>query len=224
MIGPMGRAPIVDADVHPLTRNCIRDVLPGLSKGWQRRLDLYATFGVGRRPSPIAGPQNTGHNYAKDAYPPGGGRPGSDPRFLVEHHLDTHGIGAAILLPPELLGAARLTMVEDAVQLVRAYNDYFIREWLPVDRADVIVSFHTERADLERRVAKLLEVLHVDGGLWIAWPKKASGVATDLTFEPVQEIGLDCGLVDNKVCAVDDTWSALRFVVRVADRPSSNGR
>ena len=46
-----------------------------------------------------------------------------------------------------------------------------------------------------------------------AWPKKASGVATDLTFEPVQEIGLDCGLVDNKVCAIDDMWSGLRFVV-----------
>jgi hypothetical protein len=61
------------------------------------------------------------------------------------------------------------------------------------------------------------------GGLWVAWPKKKSGVATDLTFEPVQEIGLGCGLVDNKVCAIDDTWSGLRFVARVSDRPSTNG-
>jgi hypothetical protein len=57
------------------------------------------------------------------------------------------------------------------------------------------------------------------GGLWVAWPKKTSCVATDLTFDPVQQIGLDAGLVDNKVCAIDDTWSALRFVTRVADRP-----
>jgi predicted TIM-barrel fold metal-dependent hydrolase len=126
------RPPIVDADVHPLTRNGVRDVLPGLSKGWQRRLDLYATYGIGRRPSPIAGPQNTGHNYAKDAYPPEG-RPGSDPEFMVGHLLDGHNVGAAILLPPELLGVGRLTMVEDSIQLGRAYNDYFVSEWLPVD-------------------------------------------------------------------------------------------
>ena len=49
-------------------------------------------------------------------------------------------------------------------------------------------------------------------------------MATDLTFEPVQEIGLQCGLVDTKVCAIDDTWSGLRFVYRSADRSSSNGR
>ena len=51
-----------------------------------------------------------------------------------------------------------------------------------------------------------------------AWPKKTSGVATDLVFEVVQHIGLDAGLVDNKVCAIDETWSGLRFVVRLRDR------
>ena len=56
-------------------------------------------------------------------------------------------------------------------------------------------------------------------GLWVAWPKKTSGVATDLVFEVVQRIGLDAELVDNKVCAIDETWSGLRFVHRVADRP-----
>jgi hypothetical protein len=91
-------------------------------------------------------------------------------------------------------------------------------------KLDVILFFATRRRELERRFPVMARALMPAGGLWVAWPKKASGVATDLTFEPVQEIGLDCGLVDNKVCAVDDTWSALRFVVRVADRPSSNGR
>ncbi len=80
--------------------------------------------------------------------------------------------------------------------------------------ADVVVSFHTERADLERRVPKLLNVLDVDGGLWIAWPKKASKVPTDITEDTLRELFLPLGLVDNKVCAIDDVWSGLRVVWR----------
>jgi len=85
-------------------------------------------------------------------------------------------------------------------------------------RLDVIVYFATRRAELARRLPVLARALEPDGGLWVGWPKKASGVATDLTFEPVQEIGLAAGLVDNKVCAIDDIWSGLRFVYRLADR------
>jgi hypothetical protein len=81
-------------------------------------------------------------------------------------------------------------------------------------RNDVIVSFHTRRADLERRLDTLLRAMDVDGGLWVAWPKKASGVATDITEDTVREVCLPLGLVDNKVCAVDDTWSGLRVVWR----------
>lgn len=91
--------------------------------------------------------------------------------------------------------------------------------------ADVIVSFHTERAELERRIPALLKVLDVDGGLWISWPKKASKVPTDITEDVLREVFLPLGLVDNKVCAVDDTWSGLRLVwrkgLRAARRPSS---
>jgi len=83
-----------------------------------------------------------------------------------------------------------------------------------VGTADVIVSFHTERADLERRVPKLLEVLDVDGRLWVAWPKKASRVATDITEDTLREIFLPLGLVDNKVCAIDEVWSGLQVVWR----------
>jgi hypothetical protein len=86
-------------------------------------------------------------------------------------------------------------------------------------RLDVVLFFATRRAELARRFPKLANGLEPDGGLWIAWPKRTSGVATDLSFDPVQEIGLANGLVDNKVCAIDDTWSGLRFVYRVADRP-----
>lgn len=79
---------------------------------------------------------------------------------------------------------------------------------------DVIVSFHDQRADVERRIPKLLEVLDVDGGLWMAWPKRASGIPTDLTEDVQREIWLPLGLVDTKVCAIDDTWSGLRLCWR----------
>ena len=79
---------------------------------------------------------------------------------------------------------------------------------------DVVVSFHTARSDLERAVSKLLAVLDVDGGLWICWPKKASKVPTDITEDTVRDVFLPLGLVDNKVCAVDDVWSGLRVVWR----------
>ncbi len=80
--------------------------------------------------------------------------------------------------------------------------------------ADVIVSFHTRRAHLDGRVDALLRTLDVDGGLWIAWPKRASGVPTDITEDTVRAVFLPLGLVDNKVCAIDETWSGLRVVWR----------
>jgi hypothetical protein len=83
---------------------------------------------------------------------------------------------------------------------------------------DVIVSFHTERAELARRMPKLRAAMDPAAGLWIAWPKRSSGVATDLTEDVVRELALDNKLVDNKVCAIDETWSGLRLVIRLADR------
>ena len=85
---------------------------------------------------------------------------------------------------------------------------------------DVLVSFHTRRADLQQRLPVLLAAMGVDGGLWVAWPKKASGVATDITEDTVREVCLPLGLVDNKVCAIDDTWSGLRVVWRRELRPA----
>ena len=84
---------------------------------------------------------------------------------------------------------------------------------------DVILIFATARAALERTFPPLAAALAPTGGLWIAWPKRASGVPTDLTEGVVREVGLAVGLVDNKVCAVDEVWSGLRFVVRLANRP-----
>lgn len=83
---------------------------------------------------------------------------------------------------------------------------------------DVILAFFDEQAALRRRFDGLRERLDKAGGLWIAWPKKSSGVPTDLTENVIRDYGLTTGMVDNKVCAVDETWSGLRFVVRLADR------
>jgi hypothetical protein len=83
---------------------------------------------------------------------------------------------------------------------------------------EVVVAFFVSARRLQREIDRLKDVIVVDGGLWLAWPKKSSGVATDLTFDVVQRAGLDVGLVDNKVAAIDATWSGLRFVVRRADR------
>jgi hypothetical protein len=87
------------------------------------------------------------------------------------------------------------------------------------DLLDVMVFFTDNRAELVKEFRGLAKLLSPAGGLWIAWPKKASGVPTDLTEDRIREIGLEIGLVDNKVCAVDDTWSGLRFVHRLKDRP-----
>jgi hypothetical protein len=81
-------------------------------------------------------------------------------------------------------------------------------------RFDVIVLFAPSQAMLERRLGPALRARNERGTLWLAWPKLSSGLATDLRESAVREIGLHTGLVDNKICAVDETWSALRFVAR----------
>jgi hypothetical protein len=83
---------------------------------------------------------------------------------------------------------------------------------------DVIVAFVTKRAELERQLPALRRRMAPACGLWVAWPKKASGVATDMTENVVREVALPTGLVDNKVCAIDDTWSGLRLVIRLENR------
>lgn len=79
---------------------------------------------------------------------------------------------------------------------------------------DVIVAFVTKRAELVARIAACRPRMLPAGGLWIAWPKRASGVATEVTEDTVRELALPTGLVDNKVCAIDETWSGLRLVIR----------
>jgi hypothetical protein len=86
---------------------------------------------------------------------------------------------------------------------------------------DVIVCFAPTMAEVGRQLPALKQRLNPAGGLWMAWPKKASGMATDVGENEVRARGLAIGLVDNKVCAIDDVWSGLRFVYRIVDRPKA---
>jgi hypothetical protein len=79
---------------------------------------------------------------------------------------------------------------------------------------DVVVAFFTRRSAFERRLPAMGRAVFPDGAIWIAWPKRASGVRTDLTEDVVRDVALPTGLVDNKVCAIDDIWSGLRIVWR----------
>ena len=84
--------------------------------------------------------------------------------------------------------------------------------------ADVILAFHTRRDALAAAMPALRGRMEKAAGLWIAWPKRASKMETDLTEDVVRELALANTLVDNKVCAIDETWSGLRLVIRLKDR------
>jgi hypothetical protein len=85
-------------------------------------------------------------------------------------------------------------------------------------KADVVLAFFVKRIELEKRMAVLEKAVYPAGALWVAWPKRASGVETDLTDHAVRDVALPDGLVDNKVCAVDETWTGLRLVWRLEHR------
>ena len=84
---------------------------------------------------------------------------------------------------------------------------------------DFVLFFARTQNELLRNFSRLAVKLVPTGMLWVAWPKKASGLPTDLSDGAVRQIGLDAGLVDVKVCAVNEVWSGLKFVIRVKDRP-----
>jgi len=113
-----------------------------------------------------------------------------------------------LLSAPEHFEDTALGALPDGVRVARRARG----------KADVIVSFHTERAELARRMPKLRDAMEPAAGLWIAWPKRASKVPTDLTEDVVRELALANVLVDNKVAALDDKWSGLRLVIRLKDR------
>lgn len=131
-------------------------------------------------------------------------------------------------VPPGVPLARKLGIAEGStVALVAAPPGFGLVEDLPAGvsvvrraqgRADVVVAFFTERRSFERRIESLARMIFPAGGLWIAWPKRAAKVATTMSDDVVRAVALPLGLVDNKVCAIDETWSALRVVWRQGAR------
>ena len=104
-----------------------------------------------------------------------------------------------------------LKQLPDEVRLIRGR--------LP-KHLDLVVIFAESQKTLSSECPRLARKLAQNGMLWIAWPKKSSGVVTDLSGNSVRQIGLEAGLVDVKVCAINETWSGLKFVYRLRDRES----
>lgn len=119
------------------------------------------------------------------------------------------GSRIALVNPPKDL-QSELGELPDNVQFIKR----------PAKALDIILLFVLNERALTRDFAKLAATLVSNGMIWIAWPKKTSGVATDLSEQRVRQIGLDSGLVDVKICAIDETWSGLKFVYRLKDRSS----
>jgi hypothetical protein len=139
--------------------------------------------------------------------------PGYSGRLLVNKLGIKPGSKVVFVNPPEkyytIMGAlpagAKVIGVARALKLERAI--------------DFIQCFSKTRQDVESKMAALKPCLVPDGMFWISWPKGSSEVETDLNENVIREIGLENGLVDVKVCAVDETWSGLKFVFRLKDRP-----
>ena len=104
--------------------------------------------------------------------------------------------------------AATLGALPEAVRIVTR---------LPA-HADVVIAFVTQRAALAAGIPAWTGAIRPASSLWIAWPKRSSGVATDITEDTIRAVALPTGLVDNKVCAIDETWSGLRLVIRLIHR------
>ncbi len=113
------------------------------------------------------------------------------------------GMRVALLHAPEGFDETLGELPGD-VQVVRRLGGHF----------DVVVLFVVQRAALELRLDALKDAIAPDGMLWVAWPKRASAVPTDITEDVIREVALPAGLVDTKVCAIDGTWSGLRLVIR----------
>ena len=117
----------------------------------------------------------------------------------------------------------RVLLLELPAKVKAELKDALAACWIAKDGTgplDFAMIFAKSSADLKTKFPQVAKQLAPAGMLWVSWPKKTSGLATDLTENDVRRIGLETGLVDVKVCAVNEIWSGLKFVIRVKDRPS----
>jgi hypothetical protein len=119
------------------------------------------------------------------------------------------GQGIAVVNPPKNFLAKELQPLPEKVRINAAQTGKPL---------DFILLFVDSANALNKDFPKLKAKLTRDGIFWVSWPKKSSGLETDLSFGVVQQIGLEIGLVDVKICAVNDIWSGLKFVYRLKDR------
>jgi hypothetical protein len=130
----------------------------------------------------------------------------------------TAGYSGAPLVKKLGLRDGQRVWFSDMPDSVRDEIDEYALELVPAaDPAEGIDAAHifvADRSDLEALLAQLRHQIAPDGQVWVSWPKKASGIATDITEDTIREVCLPLGLVDTKVCAVDDTWSGLKLVIR----------
>lgn len=136
------------------------------------------------------------------------------PRPLPEKLGIKPGMRVALLHAPDTMEAA-LQPLPAGVRLQHGLRR--------TDHVDLVVGFVVERDHLARNFAWLVATLWPDGAFWVAWPKKAAKVATDMTDDAIREVALPAGWVDVKVCAIDDTWSGLELVLRKELRPARSG-
>ncbi len=120
-----------------------------------------------------------------------------------------------------IVGDAVFTIRHEPPDFAETLGDYGEAVWQRnlMGPIDVVVAFFTEGAKLAAEWPALTEAAKPAGGVWVAWPKKTSGVSTDITEDVLRAQVLPSGWVDNKVCAIDNTWSGLRFVLRKENRP-----
>jgi hypothetical protein len=126
-------------------------------------------------------------------------------------------------LPKKLgiVGDAVFTVRHAPADFAETLGDYGEAIWQQnlLAPIDVVIAFFTERKALAAEWKTLTAAAEPAGGIWVAWPKKSSGVPTDITEDVLRAQLLPTGWVDNKVCAIDSTWSGLRFVMRKENRP-----
>jgi len=130
------------------------------------------------------------------------------------------GFRAALLhVPDDVRTELRAALGKCRIQSISGNTSQSLPNDLPNDDLDFIFLFANSRAVLELELMPAAKALAPAGMLWISWPKKSSGVPTDLTEDVIRQRGLDAGLVDVKVCAVTEVWSGLKFVIPVKNRP-----
>ena len=131
-------------------------------------------------------------------------------------------------LPKKLgiVGDAVFVVVDGPEGFDDTLGDYGDAVWQQslLSPVDVVVAFFTARSKLIAAWPRLTKAAAPNGGIWVAWPKRSSGVVTDISENTLREDILPSGWVDNKVCAIDETWSGLRFVLRKELRPGAGKR